>query len=469
MKRGRFKAAPPNSHGSAGAAARRDAPRGLAARRAALQVLMRVERDRAFADVLLGRRLNNFAAPDRRLITQLVLGTIAWQGRLDFELSRHSGRPLKQLAPEVLAALRMGLFQVRILRRIPQHAAVDTAVSLTRELAGGGGAGFVNAVLRSAIRGPVALPPRDADEAGYLAIAYSHPRWLVEKLLAWFGLPAAESLMAANNEPAPNVLRLNLARGTAEDVVPLLAGDGMSVARGGRFPETVLLSSAPVLDGETWSAGLFQLQAEASQLVGRLLAPCAEALVIDCAAAPGGKTTHLAELIGPEGKVLALDLSFSGLVNVRSTAARLGHRNVLIVRADTSLPLPVRPRSASFVLLDAPCTGLGTLREHPEIRWRLSEDDIERMAMVQRGMLTQAAAAVAAGGVLVYAVCSIAPQEGPETISTFLADNPDFEIDRTPPAAEQLRGILDPDGYMRTRPDIDGLDGFFAARLKRCI
>lgn len=465
MKRS-IKAAAAERHGPASAP--RLHPQGLAARRTALQILLRVECDGAFADVLLGRQLHRFAAADRRLITQLVLGTIAWQGRLDFELSRRSARPLGQLEPEVLTALRMGLFQIRILSRIPQHAAVDTAVSLTRELAGEGPAGFVNAVLRNAIRSPVTLPPRAAGETAYLAIAYSHPQWLVEKLIAWLGLPAAESLMAANNQPAPNVLRLNLARGTPEDIVARLARDGMTVARYGRFPETVILNSAPVLDGETWRAGFFQLQAEASQLVTRLLAPSPQAFVIDCAAAPGGKATHLAQLIGPGGKVLALDLKFSGLISTRSAAARLGHRNVLIARADTSLPLPVRPRSARFVLLDAPCTGLGTLREHPEIRWRLSEPDIERMATLQKRMLEQAAAAVAAGGVLVYAVCSIAPQEGPDIIAAFLAANPDFELDRTPPAAEQLKGILDREGCLRTQPDVDGLDGFFAARLKRC-
>ncbi|MBV8451356.1 MAG: hypothetical protein JOZ29_03675, partial [Deltaproteobacteria bacterium] len=332
MKRGRLKAAAAGRRGLASVAPRLHSE-GLAARRIALQILLRVERDGAFADVLLGQQLGGFAAADRRLITQLVLGTIAWQGRLDFELSRHSMRPYGQLAPEVLAALRMGLFQVRILSRIPQHAAVDTAVSLTRELAGGGSAGFVNAVLRSAIRSPAALPSRAAGETEYLAIAYSHPQWLVEKLIAWLGLPAAESLMAANNQPAPNALRLNLACGTREDIIALLARDGMAVARCGRFPETVILDSAPVLNGETWRAGLFQLQAEASQLVTRLLAPSAQAFVIDCAAAPGGKATHLAQLIGSGGKVLALDRKFSGLISTRSAAARLGHRNLLIARA----------------------------------------------------------------------------------------------------------------------------------------
>jgi 16S rRNA (cytosine967-C5)-methyltransferase len=432
-----------------------------------LQILLRVERDRAFADVLLGQRLGEFAAADRRLITRLVLGTLAWQGRLDFELSRRSAYPLKQLAPEILAALRMGLLQVRILDRIPQHSAVDTAVSLTRELAGARSAGLVNAVLRNAIRSPVALPDRAANEIAYLAIAYSHPRWLVEKLIAWLGLAGAESLMAANNQAAPNVVRLNLARGSANELLTLLMREGMTVARPGRLPETVILSGAPVLD-ETWKQGFFQLQGEASQLVSRLLAPCNQGLVIDCAAAPGGKATHLAELIGSAGKVLALDLNFSGLRSVRSTAARLGHRNILIARADASLALPVRPGSARFVLLDSPCTGLGTLREHPEIRWRLSHEDIERMSVLQRKMLRQAAAAVAPGGLLVYAVCSIAPEEGPDVIEAFLAENPDFVLDRSHPVADWLKDLLDSEGYVRTRPDRDGLDGFFAARLKRC-
>jgi 16S rRNA (cytosine967-C5)-methyltransferase len=427
-----------------------------------LQILIRVERDGAYADVLLGRRLRGFMPADRGLITQLVLGTIAWQGRLDFELSHHSASELGELVPAVRAALRMGLFQTRILSRIPQHAAVDTAVSLTRELAGGRQAGFVNAVLRNTIRRPVALPPRSTDETEYLALAYSHPRWLVEKFTGWFGQSGAEALMAANNEPAANVLRLNMGRATAVDSMACLARDGMTGARPGRFPETVILNGPPVM-GETWHAGLFQIQGEASQLVARLLAPPAGSFVVDCAAAPGGKATHLAELIGAAGKVLALDLKLPGLVNTRSAAARLGHRNVLVALADTSLAMPLRPRCAGYVLLDAPCTGLGTLREHPEIRWRLHESDFERMATLQRRMLEQAAAVVAAQGVLVYAVCSIAPAEGREVINAFLAENPDFVLD--PPPA-QLSGLL-VDGYLQTRPDIDGSDGFFAARLKR--
>lgn len=441
---------------------------GLRTRRAACEILLRVDRDRAFADVLLGRWLGAFAPTDRRLVTQLVLGTIAWRGRLDYELARISARKLETLTPEVLAILRLGLYQLRILTRVPRHAAVDTAVSLAHESPGGAGAArFVNAVLRSAIRGPVAPPARDADEIEYLAVTYSHPRWIVEKFLQWFGRLEAEALMAADNEAAPNVLRLNLARGTAAELIARLERDGMRIAAHGRFPETVILKGAPIFDSPSFREGLFHPQAEASQMVARMLAPAAGAAVVDCAAAPGGKSAHLAEIVGSKGIVLALDLNLTGLKNARAVAARLGHRNISFARADCAFALPLRPACADYVLLDAPCTGLGTLREHPEIRWRLTPGDFARMAVTQARMLQLAAAIVKPGGALVYAVCSFAPEEGERVVREFLMRHPEFGLDRKPPHALELAGVIDSDGFIRTRPDRGALDGFFAARITR--
>ncbi len=441
---------------------------GVAVRRAALEILLRVEEQSAFADVLLGHRIGGFAPADKRLLTRLVLGTLAWRGRLDYEIAALSSRKLESLAPAVLVILRLGLFQLRFLTRVPKHAAVDTSVTIAREnRATRAAAGFVNAILRRAALKPLALPDRSADEAGYLAVAYSHPRWLVERFIEWFGIDGAERLMAANNEPAPNAIRLNLKRGGREEIVERMRADGFEFADGGRLSETALLKGAPRLDAPTYRCGFFHLQSEASQLVARMLAPAMGSIVVDCAAAPGGKTTHLAELVGDRVTVVALDRNFAGLKRARAVASRLGHRNIAFVRADLEAAIPIRPASRDYVLLDAPCTGLGTLREHPEIRWRLRPAALERMAELQSRMLENAAAIVRPGGAVVYAVCSLAPQEGKHVIAGFLLRHPEFRLDAAPPIRGLIEAAFDPEGAMLTRPDRDGLDGFFAARLLR--
>jgi len=202
-------------------------------------------------------------------------------------------------------------------------------------------------------------------------------------------------------------------------------------------------------------------------MVARMLAPRAGATVVDCAAAPGGKATHLAEMVGERGRVIAVDLNFSGLRNARDLARRVRHRNVEYVCADLAAVPPLAPSSVEYVLLDAPCTGLGTLREHPEIKWRLKPTDPARMAAIQSRMLENAAALVRRGGAIVYSVCSIAPDEGESVIDGFLASHGDFKIDRGMAGRDEFKDVIDARGFMKTRPDVGGLDGFFAARLIR--
>jgi 16S rRNA (cytosine967-C5)-methyltransferase len=188
---------------------------GMDSRRAAIEILLRVERERAFADVLLGHRLPDFEARDRRLITSMVLGVLAWRGRLDYELAHLCGRKVETLKPDVLAILRLGMYQLRFLTRTARHAVVDTSVRLAKENeASRPAAGLINAVLRRATREQIAMPDKARDLAGYLAIANSHPRWIVERFIEWFGAGEAEGLLAANNSAAPNVVRLNLSRGS---------------------------------------------------------------------------------------------------------------------------------------------------------------------------------------------------------------------------------------------------------------
>ena len=441
-------------------------PAGLNSRQIALEILMAVEHRGGFADAMLGARLPALDIPDRRLVTRLVLATIAWRARLDYELERFCGRDLAGIQPEAVAIMRIGLLQLRFLDRIPQHAAVSTSVELAKRSKGAkAAAGFINAVMRRATRERVPLPERDADEIGWLALAYSHPRWMAERFVDWFGRDDAERLMAANNEAAPNVLRLNLLKGSREEIVRRLDADGMQVEAQSRFPEIAILRGAPRFETDSYRDGLFQAQSESSQLVTRLLAPKEGAAVADCAAAPGGKSAHLAELVGPSGRVVGVDVTFGGLKNACHLVRQLRHRNVEFVRADTAHALPMLDDSFDFVLLDAPCTGLGTLREHPEIRWRLTPGDPARLAEVQSRMLANAAAVVKPGGAMVYSVCSLAPEEGEGVVRRFLEANPDFRLDARPPNGQALVDLLDERGMMRTRPDRGGLDGFFAVRL----
>jgi 16S rRNA (cytosine967-C5)-methyltransferase len=451
---------------------RRRAPRppreGLDSRATALEIIRRVSEGGAYADLLLGERLPAFAPNDRRLITLLVLGTIARRGRLDYELERFAGRPLDGIQPAALAIMRLGLFQLRFLDRVPAHAVVDTAVSLAKRTEDARlAAGFINAVMRRAARESAPLPPREKDELRHLAVKLSHPRWMVERFVAWFGLEAAERLMTANNEAAPNVIRLNLARATREEIVERLRAEEFEIGEGGHAPETAILTSAARFDSSAYRDGLFQPQSEASQLVVRMLAPTRGSVVVDCAAAPGGKSTHLAELVGPDGRVIALDVNLEGLRNARALARRLGHANVSVARADLTIAAPIRSASITHVLLDAPCTGLGTLREHPEIRWRLKPEDPLRMAKLQLQMLANAGALVKPGGAIVYSVCSLAPEEGDDVVSAYIGRNPNFEIDRDPPNRTEIAGLLNEQGVMKTRPDQGHLDGFYAARIIR--
>jgi len=444
-------------------------PAGLPSRQIALEILMAVEHRGGYADAMLGARLPALDLADRRLVTRLALGTIAWRARLDYELERFCGRDLGGIQPEAVAIMRIGLFQLRFLDRVPPHAAVSTSVELAKRSRGAkAAAGFINAVMRRATREKVPLPAREEDEIAWLAVAYSHPRWMVERFIEWFGRDAAERLMAANNEAAPNVLRLNLLKGSREDIVRRLHADGMEIEPESRFPETAILKGAPRFESESYRAGLFQAQSEASQLVSRLLAPTAGATTADCAAAPGGKSAHLAELVGTSGRVVGIDVNFGGLKNARQLSRQLRHRNVQFVRADAAGALPMRDRCFAFVLLDAPCTGLGTLREHPEIRWRLAPGDPARMADLQLRMLGNVASLVKPGGALVYSVCSLAPQEGDGVVRRFLEAGPGFRLDTDPPNRKGLDDFVDHQGMMRTRPDLaGGLDGFFAARIVR--
>jgi len=425
----------------------------------------------AYADALLGRALNagRLTTRDRALLTRLVYGTLAWQGYLDHIVAAFSLRPPAALDAPLRTLLRLALFQICLLTKIPPFAAVNTAVELAKSIRGGAGAGLVNAVLRRAVAGwkDVSFPSRQEHPMAHLSLRLSHPRWLVERWVAQYGVDETEALLRANNESAATAVRVNQLNSTPAQ---LLAG-WCAAQPGAEFcrysPAGIRLTGSGTPDAlPGYAAGQWSLQGEASQLVGFLVAPNPGERVLDLCAAPGGKGTHLAELMRNEGEVLAVDTNLRGIDRVRRMARRLGLSILHPMAADATT---WEPPDGLFdrILVDVPCSGLGTLRQHPEIKWRRTAEDVTALAALQRRLLWRAAAWVRPGGVLVYATCTLSETENDDVIGDFLGQHPTFVLeDGRPFMPAAARDLIGDDGALRTFPHRHGLDGFFAARLK---
>jgi len=441
------------------------------ARALAWEILQRVEAG-AYADALLGRSVarRQLDVRDQALATQLVYGTLAWQGYLDHIVAAFSRRPPAALDVALRTLLRLAVFQLTQLTRIPAFAAVDTAVHLSKRFRGGAGASLVNAVLRRAADGwqQVRFPAREDDLAGYLTTCLSHPRWLVARWLQRYGGDETEALLRANNQAAPTVLRVNCRRATPASVLTRLRDAGYAVAAAAWSPVGIVVAGGgnpEQLPG--FADGEFSVQGEASQLVGCMLNPRPGDRILDACAAPGGKTTHLAELVDDDGAIVALDANVRGLDRLRRMLRRLG---LTCVRAETADARTWSAPGASFdaVLVDAPCSGLGTLREHPEVKWRRTAADSAELACLQRAILSHLAGFVRPGGRLVYATCTLMEEENEAQVRTFLEAHADFMVDDPRPhLPEAAHRMVADDGALRTLPHRHGLDGFFAVRLKR--
>ncbi len=454
-----------------------------AARRLAADVLLRVEQGGAFANLALDSALRAAGRIEPReaaLTTELTYGTLRWQLQLDRAIGQFSDKNITELDLPVRIVLRLCAFELLHHPTVPARAAVHEAVELCKELRAGRASGYVNAVLRklSEARTPAPLPSREVDPIGYLAAKYSHPRWMVERWTSWLGAEQAEKLCAANQQIAANTLRVNLAAGTVEAAEAALLQANVQTTRGRYSPAALLLApgTPPALDLEGHERGLVQSQDEGAQLVSLFAAPGAGARVLDACAAPGGKACHLAELVGPAGSVLAVDLHERKAEIIAEAAARLGVTNLRALAADATLPLPAGAGAPEggfdLVLLDAPCSGLGTLRRHPEVKLRRTPEDVDRLAQLQRRLLDQVAHSVRKGGLLVYAVCTLLPEECDEQVTRFLAARPDFREEPAPagfalPPAQL--DCLDDKGRLRTLPGQTGTDGFFAVRMRRAL
>ena len=436
------------------------------ARYDALRILMRVEQDRAFADIALEHALDDARLDprDAALCTEIVYGTLRWRRHLDWRLGPHLKRPLAKLDPWVRSLLRLTAYQIFFLDRVPRWAAVDEAVSLARLKARTPGpAEFVNAVLRALTRAS-APPPLPAHPVEALATRLSFPDWIAARWIDRYGAAEAEALMAGMNERPPVTIRVNRLRGPREDLARRVRDEELAETRPTPLaPEGLVVVRGVVAQWTAFAEGVCAIQDEASMLIARLLGPLPGERVADTCAAPGTKATHLAELMGNRGKILAMDPHAGRLKLLGKAAARLG---ITIIESHTGPVTIFAPHwklQCDRVLVDAPCSNLGVLRRNPEVKWRRTEDDLVRLPEKQHGILTAAASLVKPGGCLVYATCSLEPEENEGVVGAFLEHHPAWQVDR--PADFPV--APDAAGFIRCLPHVHGTDGFTAVRLTR--
>jgi 16S rRNA (cytosine967-C5)-methyltransferase len=439
----------------------------MTARELAFGVLRRVEEGGAFASRALDAALAGAGALEPReagLATELVYGTLRRALALDAALARHATRPLEGVDPAARVALRLGAYQMLYLGT-PPHAAVGEAVALAKTVQHGRASGFVNAVLRALARDPrpVDPPPLETDPAGHVAVAEALPRWLAAEWVAWLGAGEALALARAMNGPAPLCVRSP----SRDELVKRARAAGLDASPAARAPEGAVLRGASVKALARAAGGVaFQVQDEAAQLVSLHAAGHLRGRggrVLDACAAPGGKTFHLAELLGPAGEVVAIELHPRKADELRAEAERRGlGARVRVLCADAALPVPgLAPASFDAVLVDAPCTGLGTLRRHPELKLRRQSADPARMAEVQRAILESCRAYARPGAPVTYSVCSLTRAEGPEIAAAALARG----LTRTPPPEGFPADVLTAEGDLLTLPHRHDCDGFYAVRL----
>lgn len=411
-------------------------------------------------DVALDRRASGLDARDRRWVQELVYGTLRRRSLLDAFLSDRVRGGLARLDPDLTDILRLGVYQLVHMRSVPPYAAIAQSVELAKRRHGIGASKLANAVLRRVDRERGSEPPTvtGLDPIDQIAIEGSHPRWLVARWAERWGLDETRALLEGNNVEAPMVLRpwgivreqleaTLEASGVSVEDAPLL-GDGLAVA-----------GHVALAEVGAFRQGLFFIQDPAATLVTRYAAIPAGATVIDLCAAPGGKSFELARTAS---LVIACDRSPSRLERMRQNVQRLDARNVTLVATDAR-EAALTPADA--VLVDAPCTGTGTFRRHPDARWRLKVSDLAVSAAAQRAILRAAAALVRPGGLLIYSTCSLELEENDDQVTQFLAEHPDFTLE-APPEGTVLESTLDA-GMLRVLPQRHGVDGAFAARLRR--
>lgn len=437
----------------------------MSARKTALELLYDIEYRAVFSSEAIMNLIERkkLSPEDRRLTVHLVYGVMERRLILDHYLEQLSRTRLNKLDPQILILLRMALYQLIYMDRIPTSAAVNEAVKLAK-VKGNHLGGYVNGVLRNflRVRQTLTLPDKKISYDHYLSVVYSHPLWMVRQWLKRFGPEFTESLLDANNQIPPLTVRINTLKTSIQEVQKILAEDGIESTVSDKLPEALIIQAGLETLIKSWKAyqlGLIYVQDPSSMMVAEIVCPVPGERILDLCSAPGSKTTHMAQKMNNVGSITARDVSEAKLDRVRNNAKRLG---IEIIHEEIGDGLVYDPCAEGYfdrVLLDAPCSGLGIIRRKPEIRYNRSQEDIINLSLIQKALLENAGAYVRVGGILVYSTCSIESEENEDVVNAYLIKHPEYKLEHTP--------WSDSDGYVRRYPNLHQTDGFFVAKMIR--
>jgi 16S rRNA (cytosine967-C5)-methyltransferase len=428
--------------------------------------------DRVITDTVDNAGLN-FTLRDRNLVNALIFGVLRWRENLDWTIRHYSKTPLEKVRPEILNLLRLGLYQVFFLDRIPDSAAVNTTVEMAKEIAPVWVVKYVNGLLRNAIRNrdTIRFPSMEENPALFLSVSKSFPLWLVQKWIARFGLDATVRLCDAHNTIPPVTIRANTLQTNRDTLSALLKADVEGISPTLYSPDGLVLEGTrkPIHELSAFKKGLFQVQDEAAQLVSFLLSPQPGERILDACAGLGGKTGHIGQLMKNKREIIAADSDGNKLTQLKTVMERLGIRNVATrIRDFTYSAADDSLGQFDRVLLDAPCSGLGVIRRNPDIKWDSARKNLTRFRKKQGVLLREISSLVKPGGMLVYAVCSVEPEENELVIKDFISSCPDFHVQKTLPETPfSFAPFMDNQGFFRTFPHVHNMDGFFAVCMKR--
>ncbi len=434
----------------------------------AVKILNRIDRTDAYLDKLLEIELknSNLSGPDKALLFEIVHGVMRWMGRIDWILNGFYKGQFSKVVPNIKNALRVALYQILFLDKIPDYAAVNEAVDFVKKLQGQKYADLANAVLRNIIRSKelIRYPDPNEDIVGYLSAYYSHPSWMVKRWLNRFGRENTEKLLNINNNKPSHSLRVNRLVTNKEEFCKLLESVDLKYSESkylNNFLRLNILTN--ITDWEYFNKGYFTIQDESTGFPVLLLEAKPGMRVLDLCAAPGGKTAFIADLMENKGEIIALDRFESRLKILQKNLNRLSVTSVKTIAIDA---LEFEDSDGfDSVLVDAPCSGLGTLTKKPDLKWKKDLGDIRKIVNIQYELIRKGASLVKVGGTLVYSTCTIEPEENQEIISKFLSENSNFELFD---ASKLLnKELVCTEGFVCTYPHIHGIDGSFAAKLIR--